>query len=125
MATVDITTNNFSQTISQTGIVLLDWWAPWCGPCRAFGPVYEKASITNPDIVFGKINTEQEEELAARFAISSIPTLMVFREGALLYAEPGMLPANALAALIEGVRQLDMDAILRGSVKGEKQGAMA
>lgn len=101
MATVEITTNNFSQTVSQKGIVLLDWWACWCGPCRAFGPVYEQAAIDNMDIVFGKINTEQEEELAEKFSISSIPTLMVFRDGALLYAEPGMLTSVALAALID------------------------
>jgi thioredoxin 1 len=111
MATVQITSKNFVETLNQGGIVLLDWWAPWCGPCRAFGPVYERVAAANPDLVFGKINTEEEPELAAEFNISSIPTLMVIRDHALLYAEPGMLPEKALSTLIEEVKKVDMNAL--------------
>jgi thioredoxin 1 len=125
MATVQITSKNFVETINQGGIVLLDWWAPWCGPCRAFGPIYERASAAHPDIVFGKINTEEEPELAEQFNISSIPTLMVIRDRAMLYSEPGMMPDKALAKLIEEVKKLDMDAILHGSAKDDEHAAVA
>jgi len=125
MATVQITSKNFAETINQGGIVLLDWWAPWCGPCRAFGPIYERASAAHPDIVFGKINTEEEPELAEQFNISSIPTLMVIRDRAMLYSEPGMMPDKALAKLIEEVKKLDMDAILHGSAKDDEHAAVA
>jgi len=125
MATVQITSKNFAETINQGGIVLLDWWAPWCGPCRAFGPIYERASAAHPDIVFGKINTEEEPELAEQFNISSIPTLMVIRDRAMLYSEPGMMPDKELATLIKEVKKLDMDAILHGPGKGGEHAAVA
>ena len=125
MAIVQITAKNFVETVSKGGIVLLDWWAPWCGPCRAFGPIYERASAAHPDIVFGKINTEEEPELAEQFNISSIPTLMVIRDRAMLYSEPGMMPDKALAKLIEEVKKLDMDAILHGSAKDDEHAAVA
>jgi len=125
MAIVQITAKNFVETVSKGGIVLLDWWAPWCGPCRAFGPIYERAAAANPDVVFGKINTEEEPELAEQFNISSIPTLMVIRDRAMLYSEPGVLPDKVLGTLIEEVRKLDMDAILRGPSKDAEHSAVA
>jgi thioredoxin 1 len=109
MATVTMTQEAFEQTVTGEGIVLVDWWAAWCGPCRAFAPVFEKASQENPDIVFAKIDTEAEPELSMAARITSIPTLMVFRDGILLYAEPGALPPAALAQLIAAARELDMD----------------
>ena len=111
MATTDLTAANFAETIEGNDIVLIDWWAAWCGPCRMFAPVFEKASEEHPDIVFGKIDTEAEQSLAAQAQISSIPTLMAFRDGILLYAQPGALPAPALADLLDQVKKLDMDAV--------------
>jgi thioredoxin 1 len=120
MAAVQITSENFAETISKGGIVLLDWWAPWCGPCRAFGPIYERVAAANPDIVFGKINTEEEPELASQFQITSIPTLMVIKERALLFSQAGMLPEKALATLVEEARKVDMDVVLRNAHPSEQ-----
>ncbi len=111
MATTDLTAETFMSTVEGNGIVLVDWWAAWCGPCRMFAPVFEQASEDHPDIVFGKVDTEAEQSLAAQAQISSIPTLMAFRDGILLYAQPGALPAPALTDLIEQVKKLDMDAV--------------
>jgi len=111
MATVTLTKENFEQTITGDGIVLVDWWAAWCGPCRAFAPVFDKASAEHDDIVFAKIDTEAEPELSMAARITSIPTLMVFRDGILVYSEPGALPPAALSQLIGAVRDLDMDEV--------------
>ncbi len=113
MSTVTLTAETFESTIADNGIVLVDFWAAWCGPCRMFAPIFEKASEENPDIVFGKVDTEAEQELAAQAGITSIPTLMIFRDGILVFAQPGALPAAALEDLVRQVRELDMDDVRR------------
>ncbi|MCI2974720.1 MAG: thioredoxin [Ferrimicrobium sp.] len=113
MATQNLTAADFNETVEENGIVLVDFWAAWCGPCRAFAPVYEELSEEHPDIVFGKVDTEAERELAQAFQIMSIPTLMAFRDQVLLYAQPGALPRQALAEIIAQVEALDMDEVRR------------
>ena len=119
MATIQLTTDNFEQTITENDIVLVDFWASWCGPCRMFGPVFEEASENNADLVFTKVDTEDQQQLAATFNIMSIPTLMVFRENVLVFSQPGALPAEALANLIEQVRALDMDEVHKAVAEHE------
>lgn len=113
MPTLELTKDNFESTIAGNDTVLIDFWASWCGPCRMFGPIFEKASEENPDLVFAKVNTEAQQDLAAAFGIRSIPTLMVFREQVPLYSQPGALPAAVLDDLIAQVRALDMDEVRR------------
>lgn len=123
MTTVDLTADTFREIISKDGIVLVDWWAAWCGPCRMFAPVYERAAQAHPDIVFGKVDTEAEPELSAQAGITSIPTLMAFRDGILVFSQPGALPAPALEQVITAVRDLDMDKVREQLAEQQSQSA--
>jgi thioredoxin 1 len=123
MATISVTKDTFEQTITGNDIVLLDFWASWCGPCRMFGPIFEEASEKNADLVFAKVDTEEQQDLAAGLAIMSIPTLMIFRENVLVFSQPGALPAEALENLIEQVRALDMDEVHKAVAAHEAEHA--
>ena len=122
MATIQLTADNFKDTINSKDIVIVDFWADWCGPCKSFAPTFEAASEKHPDICFAKVNTEEQRELAGGFNIRSIPTLMVFREQIILYAEAGALPAGAFDQLIEQVKAIDMDQV-RADIAAEEQKA--
>ena len=111
MPTIEVTKDNFPSIIEKSGITLIDFWAEWCGPCRAFGPIFESASEMHPEILFGKVDTEAQQQLANQANITSIPTLMVFRDGILLYSAPGALPETALEEIIVAVQDLDMDEV--------------
>jgi thioredoxin 1 len=113
VATLELTKDNFKDTIENGGIVFIDWWAEWCGPCKAFAPVYQRVAAANPDITFAKIDTDKEQELATAFSIRSIPTLMIFRDGIPLFAQPGALPQESLEELVQKVKALDMDEVRR------------
>ena len=114
MATIDLTAENFEKTVNDNPMVIIDFWAPWCGPCKGFAPVYEKASEAHADVVFAKVNTDEQQELAGSFAIRSIPTLMVFREKVILFQQAGALPGQALEQVISQAKALDMAKVRAG-----------
>ena len=113
MATLELTAQNFEEHTDREGITLVDFWASWCGPCRQFAPIFERVSEKNPDVVFGKVDTEANPDLAGTFNVSAIPTLMVIRDRVVLYAQPGALPESALEDLLQQARELDMDKVRR------------
>lgn len=125
MATTTLTMANVENMIRDNDTLIIDFWAPWCGPCRAFKPVFEAAAAKHPELAFAACNTEEEQELAAAFGIRSIPTLMVFRQGVLVFNQPGMLPAPVLEELIEKVKALDMDAVRAQIAAAEQRQAQA
>jgi thioredoxin 1 len=125
MSTIEITKENLEDTLKKNEIVLLDFWASWCGPCRMFGPIFEKVAAAHPDIAFGKVNTENEQELAGAFQVRSIPTLMAFRRNILLFSQPGLLPEAALESLIGQIKALDMEKVTKDIDARTEKGAAA
>lgn len=125
MATIELTKDNFEEVVTGNDMVLVDFWAPWCGPCKGFAPIYEAASEQHKDVVFAKVNTDEEQELAGHFAIRSIPTIMLFREKVMLFSQPGSLPAAGLESVITQAKALDMDTIRKEIAEQEKQQAGA
>lgn len=121
--TTDLGRDDFMDAVKD-GLALVDWWAPWCAPCRAFAPTYEKVAADHPDVTFAKVNTQEQPELAASFGIRSIPTLMIFRDGILLFAQPGMIPEDALRDLVQQAQALDMDEVRR-KIEAEEEAAQA
>ena len=121
MAVVELTKENFEQVITSNPTVIVDYWAPWCGPCRGFAPVFERVAEANPDVVFAKVNTDDEQEIASHFQIRSIPTLMVFREQIIVFSQPGALPQNALEQVVAKAKELDMNEV-RAQI-GKQEGA--
>ncbi len=121
MSTIELTKETFEETVTQPGITLVDWWASWCGPCQMFAPVFQAASEEHADVRFGKIDTEDQQELAAAAQITSIPTLMAFRDGILVFSQPGALPGPALDQVIKAVRDLDMDEVRAEVAKQAQQ----
>lgn len=122
MAVIELTKENIEETITSNDIVLIDFWAPWCGPCKSFAPIYEEVAANNEGVVFAKVNTEDEQELAGHFQIRSIPTLMIFREQIVLYSEAGMLPASALQEIVDKVKSLDMEQVKK-DIEAEQEQA--
>ena len=123
MATVELTKDNFEQTVNGNPIVIVDFWAPWCGPCRGFAPVFEKASEAHPDVVFAKVNSDEQQELAGAFNIRSIPTLMVFREKVILFQQAGALPGQALDQVLAQAKSLDMNKVHQEIAQQQQQAA--
>jgi len=119
MALENLTSQNFNEKVQENQILIFDFWAPWCGPCRQFAPIFEETSKEYPDILFGKINTEEEQELGAYFQIRSIPTIMAMKEGIIVFSQPGMLPKEALKDIIKQVQELDMD-MVRAQIEKEQ-----
>ena len=127
MAVMELTKENFEQVVTSNQTVIVDYWAPWCGPCRGFAPIFERVAEANPDVVFAKVNTDDEQEIAQHFQIRSIPTLMVFREQIIVFSQPGALPQNALEQIVEKAKTLDMEEVRKSIAQqpDESQGAAA
>jgi len=127
VATIELTNATFEKTINDNPMVIIDFWAPWCGPCRGFAPVFERVAEANPDVVFAKVNTDDEQEIASHFQIRSIPTLMVFRDQIIVFSQPGALPQNALEQIVQKAKELDMDQVRKQIAQGDQggQGASA
>jgi len=121
MAVVELTKENFEQVVTSNATVIVDYWAPWCGPCRGFAPVFEKVAEMHPDVVFAKVNTEEEQEIAAHFQIRSIPTLMVFRDQIIVFSQPGALPQGAFEQVVQKAKTLDMDEVRKHMAEEEKK----
>jgi thioredoxin 1 len=120
VAVVELTKDNFEDTITNNAFVIIDFWAPWCGPCRSFAPTYEKVSEDHPDVVFAKVNTEEEQELAMHFQVRSIPTLMIFRDSIIIFSQPGALPESAFRDLVGKAGELNMDEV-RAQIEAEQK----
>ena len=122
MATIELTDANFNETIEKNDIIIIDFWAPWCGPCKSFGPVYEKVSDEYPEIVFGKVNTEEQQTLAGHFQIRSIPTTVILKENIAVFQQPGVIPEEGLKDIIKQVKELDMDMVRKELEKQQAEG---